>query len=131
MVRSFSFWFIMVKIPEDLKDGYKKTETEASQMRIWFSMACKVWLCKSINSHKTFIEFLKDTTVGDKTELAFVQLHVFYYFHPHQRVREITGHSMREVFTIAALNSFPFLYDKLCPPGSEWHKNGGAAFYMR
>jgi hypothetical protein len=37
---------------------------------------------------------------------------------------------MREVFTIAALNLFPFVYDQLCPPDSEWHKNGGATFYM-
>ena len=46
-----------------------------------------------------------------------------------QRIRDITGCSLREDFTIAALNTFPYMYDTLLPPSSEWHKNGGAAFY--
>ena len=47
-----------------------------------------------------------------------------------KRIREITGHSIRESLTAAALNMFPFMYDQLCPPDSEWHKNGGSEFYM-
>ena len=47
-----------------------------------------------------------------------------------KRIREITGHSVRESLTAAALNMFPFMYDQLCPPDSEWHKNGGSEFYM-
>lgn len=47
-----------------------------------------------------------------------------------KRIREITGHSIRESLTASALNMFPFMYDQLCPPDSEWHKNGGSEFYM-
>ena len=88
MVRTASFWFKQVPIPEEMKIGYKKEESHTSQMRLWFSMALK-------------------------------------------RIREITGHSIRESLTASALNMFPFMYDHLCPPDSEWHKNGGSEFYMR
>ena len=67
MVRSWSFWFIMVKIPEDLKDGYKKNETEASQMRIWFSMSCKVGLCKPFIVIKTIDLTFKKRFLYDET----------------------------------------------------------------
>ena len=87
MVRTVSFWFMEVAIPDDLKIGYKKEETHTNQMRLWFSMSLK-------------------------------------------RIREVTGHSIRECLTAAALNLFPYMYDQLCPTDREWHRNGGSEFYM-
>ena len=48
-----------------------------------------------------------------------------------QVIRDLTGNSLREIFTIAALNMWVHLYDQVLPKESEWHRNGGSTAYFR
>ena len=52
-------------------------------------------------------------------------------FNQIQIIRDLTGNSLREIFTIAALNMWVLFYDQILPIESEWHKNGGSEAYLR
>ena len=47
-----------------------------------------------------------------------------------QVIRDLTGNSLRENFTVAALNMWVLFYDEVMPLESEWCKNGGSQAYF-